>query len=97
MDLKLFIVWRWSPKNIFNLRKKVHVFLDRPFSNNITYIQHTRPNRTDYLATFCFQFCYLDVVNVSDEDVFSTVPAVYLLFVLLKVTIMDRQRFYSQV
>ena len=39
--------------------------------NFITYIQHTRPNRTGYLATFYFQFCYLDVVNLSDQDVFQ--------------------------
>ena len=57
-----------------------------------TCIQHIHPNRRDYLATFYFQFCNLDVVDVSDEDVSSTVPAVYLLFVLSKVTIMDRQQ-----
>jgi len=57
-----------------------------------TCIQHIHPNRRDYLATLYFQFCNLDVVDVSDVDVSSTVPAVYLLFVLSKVTIMDRQQ-----
>ena len=58
----------------------------------VTYIQHIHPNRTGYLATFCFQFCNLDVVDVSDADVSSTVPAVCLLFVLSKVTIMNHKR-----